>query len=58
MSLATECSHFSGEQGVLAAHLDERQAPHVEQVEVRAQLPLRGRQGEHQPPQLRHPRQL
>ena len=49
---------FSVEQGVRWAHLDERQAAQLEAVEVRAQLPRGRRQGEHQPPQLRHPRQL
>jgi hypothetical protein len=49
---------FSGKQGLLATHVDERQATHVDQVEVRTQLPLSGREGEHQPAQLRHPGQL
>jgi hypothetical protein len=49
---------FSGEQGLLPTHVDERQATHVDQVEVRTQLPLSGREGEHQPAQLRHPGQL
>ena len=38
--------------------MDQRQATQLEAVEVRAQLAGRGRQGEHQPAQLCHPRQL
>ena len=48
---------FSSELRLRRAHLDQRQAPLMEAVEVRTQLPRRRRQGEHQPPQLRHPRQ-
>ena len=44
----------SSEQGAPWQDLGERQAPHVEAVEVWAQLVGRGREGERQPAQLRH----
>ena len=49
---------FSSQQSVPRLHLGQRQASHVEAVEVRTQHPGRGREGEHQPAQLRHHGQL